>query len=136
MAEVWGFSKTMQTLGEAAMVAIGSDHPSACILPDIYHLYKGGSGFHGVKLLSASAVHVFHLNDYPANPPRETITDADRVYPGDGIAPLGDVFRELKAVGYNGVLSIELFNHAYYAQDALVVARTALEKLRAAVQRA
>lgn len=136
MAEVWGFSKTLQTLGEAAMVAIGSDHPSACILPDIYHLYKGGSGFNGLKLLSASAVHVFHLNDYPAQPPRETITDADRVYPGDGIAPLQEVFRELKAINYTGVLSIELFNHSYYAQDPLVVAKTALEKLKAAVKKA
>ena len=134
MAEVWGFSKTMQTLGEAAMVAIGSDHPKACILPDIYHLYKGGSGFNGLKLLSSAAVHVFHLNDYPAQPPRETITDADRVYPGDGNAPLAQVFRELKAIGYNGVLSIELFNPAYYAQDAFTVAKTALEKLRRAVQ--
>jgi len=136
MVEVWGFSKTLQTLGEAAMVAIGSDHPKACILPDIYHLYKGGSGFHGLKLLSASAVHVFHLNDYPAHPPRETITDADRVYPGDGVAPLQEVFRELKAIGYNGVLSIELFNHTYYSQDPLVVAKTALEKLKAAVKKA
>jgi 2-keto-myo-inositol isomerase len=135
MAEVWGFSKTMQTLGEAAMVAIGSDHPKACILPDVYHMYKGGSGFHGLKLLGSAAVHVFHLNDYPAQPPRETITDADRVYPGDGIAPLGEVFRDLRAIGYNGVLSIELFNPAYYKQDPLTVAKTALEKLRAAVQK-
>ena len=115
--------------------SIGSDHPKACILPDIYHLYKGGSGFNGLKMLSSTSVHVFHLNDYPASPPRETITDADRVYPGDGIAPLTDVFRELKAMGFKGVLSIELFNHSYYAQDAFLVAKTALEKLKAAVAR-
>jgi 2-keto-myo-inositol isomerase len=135
MAEVWGFSKTLHTLGEAAMVAIGSDHPQACILPDIYHLYKGGSGFNGLKLLSKAAIHVFHVNDYPAQPPRETITDADRVYPGDGVAPLETVVRELKSIGYDGVLSIELFNKAYYAQDPLTVAKTGLEKLRAAVQK-
>ena len=35
-------------IGEAAQVAIGSDHPKACILPDIYHLYNGGSGFNGL----------------------------------------------------------------------------------------
>ena len=135
MAEVWGFSKTMQTLAEAAQVAIGSDHPKACILPDIYHLYKGGSGFNGLKLLSSAAVHVFHLNDYPAQPPRETINDSDRVYPGDGIAPLTEVFQELRAIGYSGVLSIELFNPAYYKLDPLTVAKTALQKLRAAVQK-
>lgn len=136
MVEVWGFSKTLQTLGEAAMVAIGSDHPQACVLPDVYHLYKGGSGFHGIKLLSAEAVHVFHVNDYPAVPARETITDADRVFPGDGVAPLSQVFQDLKAIGYRGVLSIELFNASYYAQEPLSVAKTALAKLKAAVQRA
>lgn len=135
MAEVWGFSKTMQRLGEAAMVAIGSDHPKACILPDVYHLYKGGSGFNTLKMLSKTAVHVFHVNDYPASPPQATITDADRVYPGDGIAPLTMIFQELKAMGYTGVLSLELFNPAYYKQDALTVAKTGLEKIRAAMHK-
>ena len=70
------------------MVAIESGHPKACVLPDVYHLYKGGSDFAGLKLLNAAAVHVFHMNDYPANPPRSAINDSDRVYPGDGVAPL------------------------------------------------
>ena len=82
--EVWGFSRTLGRLGEAAMVAMEADHPSACILPDVYHLHRGGSGLGGVKLLAPRAIHVFHFNDYPANPPREKLTDADRVYPGDG----------------------------------------------------
>jgi sugar phosphate isomerase/epimerase len=132
--EVWGFSKCLGRLGEAAQVAIGADHAGACILPDVYHLYKGGSGFRGIPLLSKNALHVFHMNDYPANPPRATITDADRVYPGDGIAPLGQIFRALNAIGFRGMLSIELFNKAYYAQDALVVLQTGLAKLRAAVK--
>jgi 2-keto-myo-inositol isomerase len=134
-AEVWGFSKTLTRLGEAALVAIESGHPKACILPDVYHLYKGGSDVTGLKLLNGDAIHVFHLNDYPAEPPREKITDADRVYPGDGVAPLTDVFRHLHAIGYKGVLSIELFNRGYWQQDALTVARTALQKARAAVQK-
>jgi 2-keto-myo-inositol isomerase len=43
--ELWGFSKTLHRLGEVVFVAMESAHPSACILPDIYHLYKGGSDF-------------------------------------------------------------------------------------------
>jgi len=133
MAEVWGFSKSLTRLGEAACVAIESGHPKACILPDVYHLYKGGSDVNGLGLLSKSAVHVLHLNDYPALP-QATITDADRVYPGDGIAPLKHLFEVLDSIGYDGVLSIELFNHTYWKQDALTVAKTALEKARAATQ--
>jgi 2-keto-myo-inositol isomerase len=133
--EVWGFSKTLGRLGEAALVAIESGHPKACVLADVYHLYKGGSPFEGLNLLSASSMHDFHLNDYPADPPRDRIGDEHRVYPGDGIAPLGELFRDLRNMGYNGALSIELFNHAYWQQDALTVAKTALDKLKAVVEK-
>src|SRR5688500_4311638 len=38
--EVWGFSKVLQRLGEAVLVAVESKHPKACVLIDPYHLYK------------------------------------------------------------------------------------------------
>jgi sugar phosphate isomerase/epimerase len=131
--EVWGFSKTLNRLGEAALVAIESGHKDACILADVYHLYKGGSGFTGVNLLAGSAMHVLHMNDYPADPPRETITDKNRIYPGDGIAPLKTFLRDLRRIGFRGVLSLELFNPEYWRRDALTVARTGLDKMKAVV---
>jgi sugar phosphate isomerase/epimerase len=133
--EVWGFSKTLTRLGQAAMVAIESGHPQACVLPDVYHLYKGGSDFTGLKLLGANAVHVCHVNDYPAKPPRDVIADKDRVYPGDGVAPLVDILGTLHEIGFDGYLSVELFNHDYWRQDPHVVAKTALEKLKAVTSR-
>jgi sugar phosphate isomerase/epimerase len=134
--EVWGFSKNLSRLGEALLVAAESRHPSACLLLDVYHLYKGGSGFAGLHLVAGAAMHVLHVNDYPADPPRDTISDAQRVYPGDGIAPLGDIFRALRGAGFRGMLSVELFNQDYWKQDALIVASTGLEKTRAAVRKA
>jgi sugar phosphate isomerase/epimerase len=133
--EVWGFSQTLGRLGEAALVAIESGHAQACVLPDIYHLYKGGSGFSGLRLLGPHAMHVIHVNDYPAEPPRGQVTDAHRVYPGDGIAPLEAVFRDLAAAGFRGMLSLELFNRDYWKEDALTVARRGIEKTRAIVER-
>jgi sugar phosphate isomerase/epimerase len=132
--EVWGFSRCLRRLGEAALVAMESGHPRACILADVYHLYKGGSSIYGLRLLSGSSMHVLHFNDYPAEPPRASITDASRVYPGDGVAPLKEIVRSLRDIGYRGVLSLELFNRDYWKQDALTVARTGLEKMRAVVR--
>jgi sugar phosphate isomerase/epimerase len=132
--ELWGFSKTLSRLGEVVMVAVESHVPSACILIDVYHLYKGGSGFASLKLIGAAALQVIHVNDYPADPPREKITDAQRVYPGDGVAPLKTMLRDLKALGFRGVLSLELFNREYWKQDPLEVARTGLRKLQAVVK--
>ncbi|MFO1022137.1 MAG: sugar phosphate isomerase/epimerase family protein [Planctomycetales bacterium] len=128
--EIWGFAKVLSRLGEAAYVATEAAHPDACILPDIYHIYKGGSDFTGLQLINGRKIHVFHLNDYPATPPRDKITDADRVYTGDGIAPLKDILQMLASTGFQGVFSLELFNKEYYKQDPLQVARTGLEKMR------
>jgi len=134
--ELWGFSKTLSRLGETALVAIESGHPGACILADVYHLHKGGSGFGGLRLLGKASMHVFHMNDYPAEPGRDKITDAHRVYPGDGVAPLVTMLKDLHAVGFRGLLSLELFNPVYWKQDALKVATTGLEKMQAVVAKA
>ena len=132
--EVWGFSQTLGRLGEAALVAMESGHPRACILVDVYHLYKGDSRLSGLRLLSGSAMHVLHFNDYPGKPPRTAITDGHRVYPGDGVAPLKTIVQDLKQIGYRGVLSLELFNRDLWKQDPAAVARTGLEKMRAVVR--
>jgi len=134
--ETWGSSKNLSRLGEAMFVVIESGHPKACFLPDVYHTYKGGSDFHGYKQLSARAIQVIHLNDYPADPPRETIGDRDRVMPGDGIAPLSQILRDLHANGSRAVLSLELFNPIYWKQDPLEVAKLGLAKMKTAVNKA
>ncbi|WP_020468959.1 sugar phosphate isomerase/epimerase family protein [Zavarzinella formosa] len=131
--EVWGFSKTLSKLGETVLVAMESAHPQACVLPDIYHLFKGGSGFEGLKMLQGKAIGIFHVNDYPQDKDAKAIKDADRVFPGDGVAPLSQVFRTLREIGYKGMLSLELFNPEYYKRDAFEVLKTGLEKTKAAV---
>lgn len=134
--ELWGFSKTLSRLGELAYVATAAEHPLACVLPDFYHIYKGGSRFDGLGMIEASRMHVFHMNDYPATPPRETISDADRVFPGDGVCPLPEVIAMLLGNGFSGVFSLELFNPEYWQRDALQVAKEGLVKSQAVVRRA
>ena len=132
--EVWGGSRTLGRLGEAAQVAIESGHPRACILPDVFHLYKGGSPLEGIKLLGPAAIHVFHVNDYPARPARQKLTDADRVFPGDGVAPYKTLLRDLRTAGFQVMLSLELFNRDYWKQDPQVVLTRGLEKMKALVE--
>jgi len=134
--EVWGFSKNLHRLGQSMFVVLESGHPKACLLPDVYHVYKGGSDFNGLKMLSARAIQVFHLNDYPGDPPRDKIGDRDRVMPGDGIAPLTQILRDLRDNNSRAVLSLELFSPVYWEKDPLEVARLGLAKMKAAVARA
>ena len=132
--EVWGSSRTLGRLGEAAMVAIESGHPRACILPDVFHLYKGGSSLAGIRLLAPAAIHVFHVNDYPADPPRRKLTDADRILPGDGVAPYKTLLRDLRQGGFQVMLSLELFNRQLWRQDPENVLKVGLAKMRALVR--
>ena len=129
IVEVWGFSKTLQRLGETLLVASECGQVGGCILPDVYHLYKGGSGFDGLQLVRGSGIGIFHINDYPRIE-RSKINDSDRVYPGDGIAPLRELFKTLKQINYEGVISLELFNRDYWRQDPQQVAKMGLRKMK------
>jgi len=131
--EVWGHSQNLSSIKDSMYVALASGHPDACFLGDIYHLYKGGSDFDSLRLLGPHALQVFHFNDYPSDPPRETIKDEHRIYPGDGIAPITEVLHTFAALGANPYLSLELFNRTYWKQDALSVATTGLKKMQACV---
>ncbi|ODS83587.1 MAG: xylose isomerase [Cytophagaceae bacterium SCN 52-12] len=129
--ELWGFSKNLSRLGEVLYVAAESGQTDARLLLDVYHLYKGGSGHAGLPFVGKPLIEIFHMNDYPAQPDRARIVDADRVYTGDGIAPIASVLDDIKAPGKTIVLSLELFNKAYYAEDPLKVAETGLQKMKA-----
>ena len=136
LLEFWGIAKTLGHLGEALLVARECGREGACVLADVFHMYKGSGHFHGLDLIGAKTLGLIHLNDYPADPPRDTIADSDRVYPGDGVAPLKEILQTLAAAGYRGMLSLELFNESYWQQDARTVAQTGLEKAKAVVQSA
>ena len=134
--EVWGFSKNLNRLSQVLYVAAECGHPQTRILPDVYHLYKGGSDPDALKLISGPTIEIFHLNDYPADPPREAIQDKDRVFPGDGVAPIASILKDLHDPDHPTVLSLELFNRDYWKLDALEVAKTGLAKMREAVEKA
>ncbi len=133
--EVWAFSKNLHHLSDCTFVALEARHPKACVLADLFHLYKGGSGFEGLRLLSGNAIQVFHMNDYPSEPPPDKIDDSYRVFPGDGVAPMTQILRDLRSTGPGKVLSLELFSRKYWAQDPMEVAKTGLAKLKAAVEK-
>jgi len=134
--EIWGGSTTLHLLGQAMYVVIESGHPKACLLPDVYHIYKGGGSHTGLRHISAGCIQVLHMNDYPADPPRERIGDGDRVMPGGGIAPMTQILRDMLDNHSRAVLSLELFSRTYWERPALDVAKEGLAKMKAEVAKA
>ncbi|HOP76276.1 MAG: sugar phosphate isomerase/epimerase family protein [Thermogutta sp.] len=131
--EIWGASANLSRLSEAAFVLVECGHPDASALFDVFHIYRSGSPVAGLRVFNGRNLHVFHMNDYPADPPREKIRDSDRVFPGDGVAPLSTILQILAEIGFQGTLSLELFNPEYAKMTAEEVAQTGLAKMKNAV---
>lgn len=134
--EFLGFLDGIHRLSQACAIAIEADDPDACIINDMYHLYRGGSGMEGMNLIDGSMIGVFHWNDVPSEPPREELQDADRIMPGDGILPLEDVLRTLWRINYRGALTLELFNRELWERPPEEVAQLGLERMRENVRNA
>jgi len=133
LLELWG-SGALSKLADVVHIAIATGHPDANLLLDFYHLYRGGNSFESLSLVNVAKLPVFHLNDYPVDPPRERLKDSDRVYPGDGICPFDILIPMLYQGGFRGAFSVELFNDGYCIDHTVeqVLALT-LEKTRKVV---
>jgi sugar phosphate isomerase/epimerase len=129
LLEYWGHSVNLSRLEDALDVLKMLNRPDAAILADVYHTYRGGGSFAAYRGLSPALLPVLHVNDYPASPARERLVDADRVWPGDGIAPWREIFDNLDAAGADPWLSIELFNPSYWKTTPADTLRTGLGKL-------
>ncbi|MEY3322219.1 MAG: hypothetical protein RLZZ417_1802 [Bacteroidota bacterium] len=132
--EFWGASGTLFHLSQAVAIATAANDPDARLLPDIYHLFRGGSGFDCLNLIAGNTIEIFHFNDYVAHIPQEKQTDNDRVFPSDGIAPWSKIMSILNSMHSPKVLSLELFNKEYWKQDPLEVAKTGLMKMKKLVE--
>ena len=134
--EFVGFMKGVYRFGQAAAIALDADDPAACIIMDTFHLFRGGSGFNGLTKVRGDLFAHFHWNDVPGDVPREQQGDEHRLYPGDGILPLGQALKDLQEIGYTRALSLEIFKRDYWEMDPKVVAARGLEKMRACIQTA
>ncbi len=123
-------------LGQAAAIAIDAHHPHAKIIPDVFHMHIGYSGFEGLKHLRGDFLAIFQFNDAPATVSFEKLKDEHRVFPGDGILPLTDILQTLKAIDYKGCVSLELYNPEYWQRNLDDVAREGRDKTLAVIAKA
>jgi sugar phosphate isomerase/epimerase len=131
--ELWGFSKNLHLFGETLFVAAESGHPDAIILPDVYHLFRGGSPFEALSMIAGDKIQMFHMNDFPANADKNTMTDGMRVMPGDGVAPFKEILGILNKKNTPIVLSLEIFNEDVWKMDALAACQMGIDKMRSVV---
>jgi sugar phosphate isomerase/epimerase len=134
LCELWGTHPVLGPLSHGIYVTTAAGRADASLLLDVFHLYKSGTAFTALKQINGAALHVLHVNDYPQVADSSTLNDSNRIYPGDGVAPYREIFRDLRDSGFRGYLSLELFNREYWAKSADENLKTGIEKIRATVK--
>jgi sugar phosphate isomerase/epimerase len=124
------FVAGIKSLDSAWAIASAPGADGAPIVADVFHMIRGGGSVDDLLMLEGRKLANFHVNDVPATPDPLTQTDSDRVMPGEGIADLPRVFVNLRSIGYEGPVSLELFNPSLWDADPVDVARQGLDRVR------
>lgn len=122
---------SVSTLALADEIVRGAGRTNVGLVIDSFHFYAGGSTIESIDALDAERLFIFHIND-AEDLPRERLQDHHRLLPGLGILPLQQIIAALRRIGYDRVVSVEIFRPEYWERDPFVLAREA----RAALERA
>ena len=93
---------------------------------DTFHFYAGNSTFEAIDNLKPEKLFIFHIND-AEDLPKEELTDAHRLYPGTGILPIKEIKARFDKIGYDKMVSIEIFRPEYWNENPFEVAKKSKE---------
>ena len=115
---------SVQTLELCNEIVEQTNRPNVGLVIDSFHFYAGNSSIESISTVNPDSICIFHIND-SEDFPKEELTDAHRLYPGEGILPLREIKRELDKIGYDRTVSIEIFRPEYWERDPFEVASEA-----------
>ncbi len=118
-------------LETALLLTANTGEPNVGVCLDVFHYYKGPSKPDDLDALTATNLKHVQVCDV-AGVPRELMTDADRVFPGEGDFRLDPILATLRRIGYAGAVSLELMNPMLWQSKPSQVAElglTALDRL-------
>lgn len=117
---------SVQTLDLCNEIVEKVDRKNIGNVIDTFHFYAGNSTFEAIEKMNPEKLFIFHIND-AENLPKAQLTDAHRLYPGMGILPIREIKAKFDEIGYDKMVSIEIFRPEYWNEDPFDVARKARE---------
>jgi sugar phosphate isomerase/epimerase len=100
---------------------------------DLFHFYTGGCATSDLLEIPGRMVNLVHIDDAPNLP---ELDDSKRVLPGDGSMDVQGFLGALREIGFDGPLSVELFNRDLWSREPDQVAVDAKQALDREMQRA
>ena len=127
-ALAWG--RYVNDYRDAWEIVRRAGHPAVGIILDSFHTLAPGFPVNAIAAIPADRIFLVQLADAPQ-------LDLDvlswsrhfRCFPGQGNLPVADFMQAVDATGYNGPLSLEIFNDQFRAQSTREVAIDGMRSL-------
>ena len=124
---------SVQTLELANEIVMKVNRRNIGLVLDSFHFYTGGSTIEMIDALEAARLFIFHIDD-AEDLHLDQLTDAQRLLPGLGILPLGEIIAAFKRIGYDRNASVEIFRPEYWDRDPFELAREAKAAVESVLQ--
>jgi 2-keto-myo-inositol isomerase len=115
---------SVQTLDLDKKIIEQVNRENVGLVIDTFHFYAGNSTFEAIETLDPKKLFIFHIND-AEDLPKGDLTDAHRLYPGEGILPIKEIKEHFDEIGYDRMVSIEIFRPEYWNDNPFDVAKKA-----------
>ena len=120
----------INNLETAVSLVQSVEQPNVGICLDLVHFTMGPSRTEDLKYLTNQ--NLFHVQVCDvADRPRELAQDSDRIFPGEGDCPIDAVMRHLKAIDYQGAVSLEVMNPQFWSIPPKQVGEVGITSVRA-----
>jgi 2-keto-myo-inositol isomerase len=119
---------SVNNLADAVEIVNMTDRSNVGLTLDSFHLYLSGTDFADIAKLDRKRIFMVHVNDCEPGP-IAWMTDSNRLLPGQGVIDLSGFASNLREVGYDGFVSLELLRPEYWTQDPVGIAKTGRDSL-------
>lgn len=102
------------------------DHPAIGLVLDCFHIFTLDLPVDAIATIDREKIFLVEVADFPkGNFDFIELSRAYRLFPGEGYTPIRSFVDAVRSTGYDGVLSVEVFNTYYRTLGADAVARRA-----------
>lgn len=104
---------SVNTFAQAYDIVKTVNRKNVGVVLDCFHFHAMGSRFEDLEAASADKIFILHLDD-SEDLPVGAARDHNRLMPGEGVIDLPRILSTLKRIGYDSMVSIELFRPEYW----------------------
>ena len=128
--EYISFFGSSSRLDQAWRIVQDAQDDDATVIVDAFHTWNSGGTLDDLRAIPVDRISHYHIDDADPNIPAGQQTDPNRQMLGAGPIDLKAEMQVLREIGYQGTISLELFNAELWEKDPAEVLKQGFERLK------